>query len=240
MRVSVKVENLGKIFRVYHDRRFKEALVSIFKGRRIYENLVALKDISLEVGRGECLGIIGANGSGKSTLLKLLAGILYPDEGKIAVDGRISTLIDLESGLHLDLTGLENIYLNASLFGLTRKEIKERLSDIIEFSELSNFIDTQTRYYSDGMRARLGFSIAIHVDADVLLIDEVLAVGDLSFKEKCYAMILEFKKSGRSIVYVSHDFESIKKVCDKVVWLDKGANRYTGNPEDAVHKYAAM
>ena len=237
MNYSLKVENLTKIFRIYHDKRLKGALISIIKRRPIYDSFVVLKDINFEVKKGECLGIIGANGSGKSTLLKLIAGILSPDEVSIYINGKISTLIELYSGQHDDLTGLENIFLVASAFGLTRKQIKERLEKIIQFSGLGNFIDTQTRFYSDGMRARLGFSVAAHVDSDILLIDEVLAVGDLEFKERCYNKIYNLKENGVSIIYVSHDFDSIRGICNRVLWLEKGVIRCIGEPEDVISNY---
>jgi ABC-2 type transport system ATP-binding protein/lipopolysaccharide transport system ATP-binding protein len=237
MKTAIEVRDLTKIFRVYHDKRFKEVLISFVKRRPIYENLVALKNLNFKVEKGECLGIIGINGSGKSTILKLLAGVLWPDNGGIDVTGKISTLIALDSGLHDDLTGLENIYLNAALFGLTLKEIKEKVPDIINFSGLSKFIDTQTRHYSNGMKARLGFSIAIHTDSDILLVDEALAVGDKSFKEQCYTRIVELKRKGVSMVYVSHEMDSIKSICDKALWLEHGMIRYMGRPGETIDAY---
>ncbi len=237
MSVVLKVENLHKNFRVYHDRKLKQALVSFVKGRPSYTTLEALKDINFEVKRGECLGIIGPNGSGKSTLLKLLAGILYPDKGAIYKNGKISTLIELNAGLHEDLTGIENIYLNAALYGLTKRQIKERMDAIINFSELGSFIDTQTRFYSDGMRARLGFSVAIYVNADILLVDEALAVGDEAFRQKCYAKITELKNKGMAIVYVSHDMESVKRICDSAILIHKSSIAAKGNPTSVVAKY---
>lgn len=237
MNIVIKTENLTKNFRVYHDKKIKEALVSLVKRRPSYTTLIALKDISFELEKGKCLGILGSNGSGKSTLLKLIAGILYPDEGIIYKNGKISTLIELNAGLHEDLTGLENIYLNAAIYGLTKKQIKQSLNDIINFSELGDFIDTQTRFYSDGMRARLGFSVAIHVDADILLVDEVLAVGDENFRQKCYKKIKDLKNNGTSIVYVSHDMDSIKNVCNEALWLDKGCIAARGIPESIVTRY---
>ncbi len=237
MSIVLKVENLHKNFRVYHDRKIKQALVSFVKRRPSYTTLEALKDINFEVKKGECLGIIGPNGSGKSTLLKLLAGILYPDKGTIYKNGKISTLIELNAGLHEDLTGIENIYLNAALYGLIKRQIKERLGAIIDFSELGSFIDTQTRFYSDGMRARLGFSVAIHVNADTLLVDEVLAVGDEHFRNKCYERISELKRNGTAIIYVSHDMESIKRICDSAIFLCGSSVVVRGDPAMVVEKY---
>lgn len=237
MSTVLKIENLTKNFRIYHDKKLKEALVSFVKRRPSYTTLIALKDINVEVEKGQCLGIIGPNGSGKSTLLKLIAGILYPDKGKIYTNGKISTLIEINAGLHEDLTGIENIYLNAALYGLTKKQIRQNLNKIIDFAELGNFIDTQTRFYSDGMRARLGFSVAIHVNADILLVDEVLAVGDEQFREKCYKKIDELRRNGVSIVYVSHELDSIKKICDSVIFICNSTIIIKGSPAAVIDKY---
>lgn len=218
----IKVKNLHKSFRMYHDRglTLKERL--LFKGRNKYVDNVVLSGIDFELEKGETLGLIGKNGSGKSTLLKILTKIIYPDTGKVTVSGRVSSLLELGAGFHPDMTGRENIYINASIFGLSKKEIDDRLDDIIAFSELEDFIDVPVRTYSSGMYMRLAFAVAINVDADVMLIDEILAVGDASFQSKCFQKLGEIKKKGCTIVIVTHDMGAVKKFCDRAIWLHEG------------------
>jgi ABC-type polysaccharide/polyol phosphate transport system ATPase subunit len=218
----IKVKNVWKTFKVYHDKgiTLKERL--IFKNRNHYEKREVLKGIDLTINKGDVVGLIGENGSGKSTLLKLLTRIMYPDQGEIIVTGKVSSLLELGAGFHPDLSGKENIYTNASIFGLTKKEIDERLNRIIEFSELEDFIDNPVRTYSSGMYMRLAFSVAINVDADILLIDEILAVGDANFQAKCFDKLRDLKRSGTTIVLVTHDTNVVERFCSKAVWLNDG------------------
>lgn len=232
----IKVDNIYKKFKVYYDKgqTFKEKI--LFKNRNYYEDRWVLKGISLNVKKGEAVGLIGENGSGKSTLLKLMTKIMYPDKGTIEIKGRVSSLIELGAGFHPDMSGRENIYTNASIFGLAKKEIESRLNDIIEFSELEEFIDNPVRTYSSGMYMRLAFSVAINVDADVLLIDEILAVGDANFQAKCFNRLREIKNNGTTIVIVSHSLGQIEQICDKTLWIDSGIIKLEGKPRD-VHPY---
>jgi len=197
----------------------------------------ALDDISFQVKRGEALGLIGPNGSGKSTVLKLINGIMWPDIGKIAVRGKVGALIEVAAGFHPMLTGRENVYLNAAILGMTKKEVRERFDDIIEFAEIGDFIDTPVKYYSSGMFVRLGFAVAIHCDPDVLLVDEVLAVGDISFRRKCFKRLQELKAQDIAWIVVSHDINTIKQQTDRAVLLNEGKMAYIGSPEDAISEY---
>lgn len=219
---SIQVEHVEKSFRVFLDKgqSFKERL--LFRKRNSYEIRPVLRDISFQVKRGEAVGLIGHNGCGKSTTLKLLTKILYPDKGTITMKGRVSSLIELGAGFHPDMSGRENIYTNASIFGLTKKEIDARLQTIIDFSELEEFIDNPVRTYSSGMYMRLAFSVAIHVNADILLIDEILGVGDVNFQQKCFQRLQEIKAAGTTIVIVSHAMEQIEQICDVPFGLTMG------------------
>jgi lipopolysaccharide transport system ATP-binding protein len=199
-----------------------------------------LKDICFEVYKGETLGIIGKNGVGKSTTLGLIAGVLKPSKGKVIVKGRISPLLELGGGFHQELTGKENIMLNGVLLGLTRNEVKRKLDEIVEFSELGDFIYQPIRTYSSGMNARLGFSVIAHLDPEILLIDEVLAVGDTEFQKKCIDKMTGFKKSGVTMVFVSHSKADVARICDRVIWIDKQSIRMTGSPEDVVLHYSLV
>ena len=208
------------------------------KGKRIdYEDFLALKEVNLAVRRGETLGIIGHNGAGKSTILKVIARVIKPIQGEVIVRGSIAPLIELGAGFDPELTGKENVYLNASILGLSRKEITRKFNKIVEFSELSEFIHTPLKSYSSGMVSRLGFSIATEVDPDILIIDEVLSVGDEHFKKKCNERILNFKKRGTTMLIVSHTMSEVTRLCDKVLWLDHGAVRMFGNPRTVTHEY---
>lgn len=235
---AIKVSNVKKQFRVYLDKgsSLKERFLS-FK-RNKYEVRTVLNGVSFEVGRGEAVGLIGHNGCGKSTLLKLLTRIMYPNEGSIEMNGRVSSLIELGAGFHPDMSGRENIYINAAIFGLTKKEIDARLDDIIAFSELEEFIDNPVRTYSSGMYMRLAFSVAINVDADILLIDEILAVGDANFQMKCFNRLREIKQQGVTIVLVSHALSQIEQICDRTIWIQDGLIRMDGKPRDVHMAYS--
>lgn len=227
---AIEVRNITKRFKVYLDkgRTLKEK--ALFRNRRRYEERTVLDGVSFEVKKGEAVGLIGRNGCGKSTTLKLLTRIMYPDSGEIEMKGRVSSLIELGAGFHPDMSGRQNVYTNASIFGLTKKEIDARLNSIIDFSELQEFIDNPVRTYSSGMYMRLAFSVAINVDADILLIDEILAVGDANFQAKCFSKLREIKLSGTTIVIVSHSMGQIEQICEKSIWLDKGIIRVEGEP----------
>ena len=235
--VVIDVRNVKKMFRVYRDRgnTLKDRI--LFAGRRKYEEHWVLNGVSFEVKRGEAIGLIGQNGCGKSTTLKMLTKILYPDEGTIEMKGRVSSLIELGAGFHPDLSGRENIYTNASIFGLSHKEIDKRLEDIIAFSELEAFIDDPVRTYSSGMYMRLAFAVAINVDADILLIDEILAVGDAAFQAKCFRKLQEIKGRGTTIVIVSHAMSQLELICDRSIWIADGVVKMEGKPRDVHPRY---
>ena len=234
---AIEVRNLKKIFKIYPDKNnsIKEKL--LFFKRNRYEVNQVLDGISFDIKKGEAVGLIGKNGCGKSTTLKLLNRIMYPTSGNIKVNGKVSSLIELGAGFHPDMSGRENIYTNASIFGLTKKQIDAKLDDIIRFSELGEAIDTPVRTYSSGMYMRLAFSVAINVEADILLIDEILAVGDVSFQKKCFEKLREIKYSGTTIVIVSHSLQQIEQICDKSIWIENGHIRQIGEPKEIHLKY---
>ncbi len=235
--LAIIVKDMSKSFKIYYDKpnTLKERL--LFWKRNDTEIRPILKDINLEIRKGETVALIGTNGSGKSTLLKLMTKIIYPNKGYIKTNGKLTSLLELGAGFHPDFTGRENIYFNASIFGLTKKEIDNRLNDIIEFSELGEFIDNPVRTYSSGMYMRLAFSVAINVDAEILLIDEILAVGDQHFQEKCFNKLQELKKSGKTIVIVTHDMGAVKNLCDRAVWIYEGKVKMDGNSSKVVDEY---
>jgi ABC-2 type transport system ATP-binding protein len=235
--IAIDVSHVVKNFRIYKDKShtFKDRI--LFRKRNAYTLNQVLNDVSFQVKKGEAVGLIGHNGCGKSTTLKLLNKILYPDSGTITMHGKISSLIELGAGFHPDMTGRENIYINATIFGLKKHEIDERLDDIIRFSELEEFIDTPVRTYSSGMYMRLAFSIAINVNAEILLIDEILAVGDANFQKKCFNKLEEIKKAGATIVIVSHTMSQIQSICDRAIWLDKGKIVEDGKASDVCGDY---
>jgi ABC-type polysaccharide/polyol phosphate transport system ATPase subunit len=239
MTQAIDVIGIWKMFRLYQERAnmLKEVFINLFRGGDKYNEFWALKNVSFSVQKGEALGIIGKNGAGKSTLFKLICGVLIPERGDIVVQGRISPLIELSAGLHPDLTGIENIYLNGAIYGLSQKVVDEKLEEIVDFSGLEQFIHVPIRTYSSGMQARLGFSLAVNVDADILLVDEVLAVGDAEFREKCLNKISQLKHNGVTIVYVSHQLKTVAKICDKVIWLDKGEIKIVGEPQVVIDRY---
>lgn len=234
---AIVVDHVSKSFKIYRDRSNTMMETLLFHKRQKYDNRQVLNDISFSVNKGEAVGLIGSNGCGKSTTLKMLSRILYPDKGTIQINGRVSSLIELGAGFHPDMSGRENIYINASVFGLTKKEIDTRLDDIIVFSELEEFIDNPVRTYSSGMYMRLAFSVAINVDADILLIDEILAVGDVNFQGKCFNRLKEIKAEGTTIVIVSHSMGQIEQICDKSIWIHEGKIRAEGLPREIDPQY---
>ncbi|ULO08036.1 ABC transporter ATP-binding protein [Paenibacillus sp. 19GGS1-52] len=234
---AISIKNVTKSFKIFSERSatLKDRIVN--RRRNNFQQFFALKDVSLDIQKGQTLGFVGRNGSGKSTLLKLLTGILYPDSGEIEVKGKVSSLLELGAGFHPDFTGRENIFMNAAILGLSKKEIKMKLDKIIAFSELKEYIDNPVRNYSSGMYMRLAFSVAIMVEPDVLLIDEVLAVGDAAFQQKCMDQLLKMKTRGVTIVFVSHDLGAMEKLCDRVVWINKGIVSSDGKPKKVIDQY---
>ena len=237
--VVIDVAHISKQFRVYEDggTTLKDKL--LFRARRKYQTHPVIRDVSFQVRRGEAVGLIGVNGCGKSTTLKMLTRILYPDSGTIRMAGRVSSMLELGAGFHPDMSGRENIYINASVFGLKKKEIDRRLQGIIDFSELEAFIDNPVRTYSSGMFMRLAFAVAVNVDADILLIDEILAVGDAGFQAKCFQKMQEIKARGTTIVIVSHNMAQIEQICERTIWIDDGYVREEGSPRDVHPLYLA-
>lgn len=235
---SIIVDNVYKTFNVYLDKAntIKEKILFLFSRNR-KEKREVLKGINLKINKGEVVALIGTNGSGKSTLLKLMTKIIYPNKGRIETNGKLTSLLELGAGFHPDFSGRENIYFNASIFGLTRKEIDERIDNIIKFSELEKFIDNPVRTYSSGMYMRLAFSVAINVDADILLIDEILSVGDEHFQNKCFEKMLDLKKEGKTMVFVTHSMQSVKKLCNRTIWLCDGKIIMDGNTNEVIEEY---
>lgn len=234
---AIVVKNMTKKFKLFYDKpsTLKERLV--FWNHKKAEERVVLNDINLKITKGETVALIGVNGSGKSTLLKLMTKIIYPTKGVVETHGKLTSLLELGAGFHQDFTGRENIYFNASIFGLTRKEINNRIDEIIAFSELEEFIDNPVRTYSSGQYMRLAFSIAINVDADILLIDEILAVGDQHFQDKCFAKLEELRDSEKTIVIVSHSLDSIKNICNRGIWIHDGKVKKDGNIIEVIDDY---
>lgn len=234
---AIEVVHMSKHFKRVYDKpqTLKERLV--FWNKSKTELHQVLDEIDLEIKKGETVCLIGTNGSGKSTLLKLMTKILYPSSGSIQTKGKLTSLLELGAGFHPDFTGRENIYFNASIFGLTRREIDTRIDDIIEFSELGGFIDNPVRTYSSGMYMRLAFSVAINVDAEILLIDEILAVGDQHFQDKCFAKLEELRDSDKTIVIVSHSLDVIQKLCTRAIWVCHGEIKEDGSPEEVIEHY---
>ncbi len=238
---AIEIKNISKKYKVYRNKEsnLKYIFLNLLKGKRskLVSEFWALKNIDINIKKGKTVGFIGQNGSGKSTLLKLISRILYPDGGTIKTRGKISTLIELGSGFHPDLTGRENVYINASILGFSRAEINKKFKDIVEFSGLEGFIDNPVKTYSSGMYVRLGFSVAINIDPDILLVDEALAVGDEVFQRKCIEKIDEFKKMGKTIVFVSHDLKTVEALCDQVFLLHNGQLVKEGKPVEVISEY---
>ena len=237
---AVTVENVWKYFRLYQEKN-QYLKSTLLRGRRArYDEFWALKDVDFEIPFGSTFGIIGSNGSGKSTLLKCLAGILSPDKGSVSCNGRMAALLELGAGFHPDLSGRENIYLNGAILGMTRSEIDRKLEEIIDFSGLDKFVDTPVKNYSSGMVVRLGFAIATNVDPEILIIDEVLAVGDESFQHRCQEKIETFRQEGRTIILVSHGLIQVAQLCSTVAWLEKGVIQEIGPSYEVIGKYAGQ
>ena len=235
---AIQVKNLNKMYKLYNkpSDRLKEALGFKVPVREHY----ALHDVSFDVKRGETVGIIGTNGSGKSTILKIITGVLNPTGGEVVVDGRISALLELGAGFNMEYTGIENVYLNGTMMGFSREEIDARLQDILDFADIGDFVHQPVKAYSSGMFVRLAFAVAINIDPEILIVDEALSVGDVFFQAKCYRKFEEFKKMGRTILFVSHDLSSISRYCDRVILLNKGVKLQEGSPKQMVDMYKQL
>ncbi len=237
----IKAENITVCYRMANDKikSIKEYMVALLKGKIQYEKFYALNDVSFEIKKGEVIGIIGNNGAGKSTLLKVISGILKPVEGKVTLQGNVVPMLELGSGFDIDLTGRENVFLNGAILGYSEEYLKEKYDEIVEFSELGNFIDTPVRNYSSGMMMRLAFSIASIVNPDILIVDEILAVGDMAFQEKSYRRMMELMSHGTTVLLVSHSIEQIRARCDRVIWLDHGKVVAIGDTQEICDRYIA-
>ncbi len=235
--IAIKVEHLDKMYKLYdHQKdRVKEALG--LTRRKLYHEHYALQDVSLSVKKGETVGIIGTNGSGKSTILKIITGVLNPTAGSVEIDGRISALLELGAGFNMEFTGIENVYLNGTMIGFSEDEIDEKLQDILDFADIGDFVYQKVKTYSSGMFVRLAFAVAINIDPEILIVDEALSVGDVFFQNKCYHKFEEFKKQGKTILFVSHDLSSVSKYCDRVVLLDRGRKISEGSPKVIIDMY---
>lgn len=235
--IAVRVDHVSKSFRMYHERN-QTIKSAVMRGRTsVHDDFWALKDVTFDVPSGSTFGLIGSNGSGKSTLLKCLANIYYPNKGTISHYGRIAAMLEVGSGFHTELSGRENIFLNGSILGMSKKEITAKVDEIIDFSGVEQFIDQPVKNYSSGMFVRLGFAVAINVEPDILVVDEVLAVGDAEFQEKCVQKFKDFKKAGRTVILVSHDMNAIQTMCDHAAWLNHGDLVATGPAKTTIKSY---
>ena len=236
----IQVKNLTKMYKLYDkpSDRLKEALGLTKK--KLYKEHYALRDVNFDIQEGECVGIIGTNGSGKSTILKIITGVLTPTQGEVKVDGRISALLELGAGFNMEYSGLENVYLNGTMIGFSKEEIDARLDDILEFADIGDFMHQPVKTYSSGMFVRLAFAVAINIDPEILVVDEALSVGDVFFQAKCYHKFEEFKKQGKTILFVSHDLSSVSKYCDRVILLNKGVKLDEGSPKQMVDLYKQL
>ncbi|APX32449.1 ABC transporter ATP-binding protein [Brachybacterium sp. P6-10-X1] len=230
----VRVEHVTKQFSLRHDHSLKELVFSALQRKKLADTFLALDDVDLTVHAGETVGLIGFNGSGKSTLLKTISGVLFPDRGRVQLRGRVAGLIEVGAGFHPDLSGRENVYLNGAILGMDREQIDAKFAEIVAFSEIEEFIDTEVKYYSSGMFLRLAFSVAVHTDPDIFLVDEILSVGDEPFQRKCLERIRELQEAGRTMVVVSHELEMLEKLCTRIVVLRRGTIVFDGDPEQAV------
>jgi ABC-2 type transport system ATP-binding protein len=231
---SIVVSNVTKKFTMRYHRTLKQMTVAMLRRQEISDDFLALDDVSFTVQQGESIGLMGLNGSGKSTLLKVINGVMRPDSGSVLTRGRIAGLIATGAGFHPQLTGRENIYLNAAILGMSEADTNRKFDDIIEFADIGKFLETPVGHYSSGMFSRLGFAVAVHTDSDIFLVDEVLAVGDKPFKRKCIARMEEIRKEGRTLFYVSHSAPSVKRMCDRVLVLDKGVLGYDGPTKEGI------
>ncbi|RWZ46363.1 ABC transporter ATP-binding protein [Labedella phragmitis] len=236
---AVVVDDVSKKFRLYKEKN--DSLKTAFmRGRRsVHEDFWALKDVSFEVPEGSTFGLVGRNGSGKSTLLKCLAKILYPNSGSISSRGKVASLLEVGSGFHPELSGRENVYLNGSILGMSRKDVDKKFDEIVDFSGVRKFIDQPVKNYSSGMYVRLGFSVAINVDPDVLVVDEILAVGDAAFQAKCKEKFAEFRRAGKTVILVTHSMGNIRDMCDHAAWLDNGSLVQVGDAQSVMKAYTA-
>ncbi|GAB3612433.1 ABC transporter ATP-binding protein [Humibacter ginsengisoli] len=237
---SIIVNDVTKSFKLRHTHSFKEAFVGFIRRKKLSTTFSALSHVSIEIKEGESVALLGYNGSGKSTLLKLISGVFLPDKGRVLTRGRVAGLIEVGAGFHPDLTGRDNVYLNAAILGMSRKEIDARFDDIVEFSEIADFIDTEVKHYSSGMFLRLAFSVAIHTELDVLLVDEILAVGDAPFRAKCERRIRELIEQGKTMVVVSHDLEMVTSLCERGVVLRKGDVVFDGPIDEAASALSGL
>jgi ABC-type polysaccharide/polyol phosphate transport system ATPase subunit len=238
--LALEVEHLTKTFRLHHEKANSIKALIAGKGRNRYDEFVALNDVTFDVREGEVFGVIGQNGSGKSTLLKCMAGILQPNQGSVRVHKRMSALLELGAGFHPELSGRDNVFLNAAILGMTRHDIAARFDDIVEFSGLQSFIDAPVKTYSSGMYVRLAFAVAINVDPRLLIIDEILAVGDVTFQQRCLEKFVEFRNEGRTIILVTHAMNTVRDMCDRAIWLTHGVVTGEGDPSDLVDQYTEM
>ena len=236
-KTDIIFENVTKQFILQKQKTFKEFLPAFFSGKETYQRFKALEDISFEVSKGETLGIVGPNGSGKSTILKLIAGVMSPTRGKVTVNGKVSPLIELGAGFHPELSGRENIYLNGTILGLKKKEIDKNFNDIVDFAEVWEFINQPIKHYSSGMYMRLAFAIAVYVNPEILILDEVLAVGDPNFQAKCFKKMEEFKNNSVTIIYISHNMLQVEKFCSRVIYLNQHKIKGNGKPDIICKQY---
>ena len=231
---SIEVDHVSKLFSKRYQRTLKQTAVAKMRGRKTMDTFWALQDVTFQVQQGEAIGLMGLNGSGKSTLLKHIMGVMKPTSGRVRTRGRVSGLIATGAGFHPQLTGRDNVFLNAAILGMSEKETKARFDDIVEFADIGRFLDTPVGHYSSGMFARLGFAVAVHTDSDIFLVDEVLAVGDKPFKKKCIEKMEEIRKEGRTLFYVSHAPGSVRRMCDRVIVLENGRVGFDGDVDEGI------
>jgi lipopolysaccharide transport system ATP-binding protein len=235
--IAVRVDNVSKSFRLYHERN-QTLKSAIMRGRRsVHQDFWALRDVTFDVPAGSTFGLIGSNGSGKSTLLKCLANIYYPNHGTVTHFGKMAAMLEVGSGFHHELSGRENIFLNGSILGMSKKQITAKFDEIVDFSGVEQFIDQPVKNYSSGMFVRLGFAIAINVNPDILVVDEVLAVGDAEFQAKCFQKFRDFKTEGKTVILVSHDTGTVQKLCDQAAWINKGELQVVGQADATIAAY---
>ena len=233
---AIRVENISKVYKLY-SRNIDRLKDSLNLGKGKYKEHYALNNLSFDIKKGECVGIIGTNGAGKSTILKIITGVLSPTQGKVEIDGRISALLELGAGFNMEYTGVENIYLNGTMMGFSKEEVDSRMQSILEFADIGEYVNQPVKTYSSGMFVRLAFAVAINIDPEILIVDEALSVGDVFFQSKCYKKFEEFKEAGKTIIFVSHDLSSIQKYCDRAILLDKGSKIGEGKPSEIIDMY---